>query len=209
MRLSELSLQVLRYGEGQRYKPHMDSNGRMCTLLIYLSGARAWPPVPYCGHRCPTVRPLSRPAGLVTVARACADTAEGGETAFPKTTNANYLDPSYVPDQAAASECARGHIHVRPRRGTALLFYSLPLDAAATQDLETVDPFSLHTGCPPTKGLKWTGTVWVHTKPFRPEGYTEAFKPPLPDPAVCGNFHEKCEQWASALPAAPAGLERP
>ena len=108
-----------------------------------------------------------------------------------------------MPDQAAASECARGHIHVRPERGTALLFYSLPLDAAETQDLDTVDPMSLHTGCPPTKGLKWTGTVWVHTKPFRPESYSEALKPPLPDPAVCGDFHEKCAAWASAPPWPP------
>jgi hypothetical protein len=37
-------LQVLRYGEGQQYKPHMDSlsddvaGPRLCTILLYLNG---------------------------------------------------------------------------------------------------------------------------------------------------------------------------
>lgn len=34
----ELWLQVLRYEPGQQYKPHMDANGRMATILIYLAG---------------------------------------------------------------------------------------------------------------------------------------------------------------------------
>jgi len=33
-------LQVLRYAPGQQYRPHMDSNGRICTVLVYLVGAR-------------------------------------------------------------------------------------------------------------------------------------------------------------------------
>jgi hypothetical protein len=37
--------QILRYGQGQMYKPHMDSNGRMCTVLIYLTGS----PVNFAG----------------------------------------------------------------------------------------------------------------------------------------------------------------
>lgn len=36
-------LQVLRYSPGQRYKQHMDSNGRMCTILIYLTGLFSCP----------------------------------------------------------------------------------------------------------------------------------------------------------------------
>lgn len=32
-------IQVLRYAEGQQYKPHMDANGRICTVLVYLVGA--------------------------------------------------------------------------------------------------------------------------------------------------------------------------
>lgn len=31
------------------------------------------------------------------------------------------------------------------------------------------DPHSMHTGCPVLAGIKWTGTVWIHTAPFRPE----------------------------------------
>jgi hypothetical protein len=31
-------MQVLRYGQGQEYKPHFDGFGRMATVLIYLAG---------------------------------------------------------------------------------------------------------------------------------------------------------------------------
>ena len=39
-------MQILRYSPGQMYKPHMDANGRMCTVLVYLTGAppaTLWP----------------------------------------------------------------------------------------------------------------------------------------------------------------------
>jgi hypothetical protein len=31
-------MQVLRYSIGESYKEHMDANGRMCTVLLYLTG---------------------------------------------------------------------------------------------------------------------------------------------------------------------------
>jgi prolyl 4-hydroxylase len=128
---------------------------------------------------------------------------EGGETAFPETNDTFWLDASFISDTAAVSECARGKVHVRPRRGDALLFYSmapgsekLPVDESESAE---VDPYSLHEGCPPTKGLKWTSTTWIHTKPFRPESFSTKFNPPMVDPAVCDNFHAKCEAWAGAM----------
>ena len=52
------------------------------------------------------------------------------------------------------SPCAAGHVAAKPRKGDAMLFYSLKPDG-------TQDPASLHTGCPVVKGIKWTGAVGV------------------------------------------------
>ena len=51
----------------------------------------------------------------------------------------------------------------RPKKGDALLFYSLKPDG------KTADMFSLHSACPVTKGTKWVAIKWIHTDPFRPE----------------------------------------
>jgi prolyl 4-hydroxylase len=48
-------------------------------------------------------------------------------------------------------------------QGDALLFWSMRPDA------QEEDPASMHTGCPVTKGVKWTATKWIHAKPFRRE----------------------------------------
>lgn len=44
-----------------------------------------------------------------------------------------------------------------------MIFFSIDPDG------KTQDQKSLHTGCPVLAGVKWTGTVWLHTAPFRPE----------------------------------------
>jgi hypothetical protein len=46
-------MQVLRYGQGQEYKPHFDGFGRMATILIYLTG-RSYD----CFHHCMQLRAL-------------------------------------------------------------------------------------------------------------------------------------------------------
>ena len=51
--------------------------------------------------------------------------------------------------------------------GQALVFYSL------FPDSKTQDQHSMHTGCPVLRGIKWTGTVWIHTAPFRPESLSQ------------------------------------
>lgn len=95
---------------------------------------------------------------IATVLLYLSDAAEGGETAFPD--HSEWLDES-LPDRFGPfSNCARGHVAVKPRKGDALLFYSMK----PTGDL---DPASLHTGCPVLEGTKWTATVWIHSKPFR------------------------------------------
>jgi prolyl 4-hydroxylase len=133
-----------------------------------------------------------------------ADVAKGGETAFPNTDASHWLSQGLKPNHTA-STCVSNHVYAAPRAGDALLFYSLPPGIeksnpeGAEKGVAKVDPFSMHTGCPPEEGLKWTATFWVHAKPFRPESYTEEAAPPLPDPALCADFHEKCKEWAGVL----------
>lgn len=44
-----------------------------------------------------------------------------------------------------------------------MIFFSIDPDG------KTQDQKSMHTGCPVLAGVKWTGTIWIHTAPFRPE----------------------------------------
>jgi prolyl 4-hydroxylase len=50
------------------------------------------------------------------------------------------------------AECGRRGIAVKPRKGSALLFWSLSPDG------KTKDMTSLHGGCPVLKGDKWSAT---------------------------------------------------
>eukprot|EP00882_Tetradesmus_deserticola_P023404 GHRQ01025467.1.p1 GENE.GHRQ01025467.1~~GHRQ01025467.1.p1 ORF type:complete len:288 (+),score=44.69 GHRQ01025467.1:151-1014(+) len=129
-RVNGEDLQVLRYGEGQQYKPHMDSlsddvaGPRLCTILLYLNN------VP-----------------------------EGGETAFPESNN--WVDKS-LPDRLGPfSQCAKGSVAFKPNKGDALMFWSVHPDGTKQ------DSYSMHTGCPVLKGVKWTATKWIHGRPFR------------------------------------------
>ncbi|KXZ47226.1 hypothetical protein GPECTOR_37g232 [Gonium pectorale] len=99
---------------------------------------------------------------MATVLLYLHDTEEGGETAFPDS-NA-WLTPQLAANMGPFSECARGHVAFRPKKGDALLFWSLKPDG-------THDPMSLHTGCPVVRGVKWTATSWVHTMAYDMEGY--------------------------------------
>ena len=50
------------------------------------------------------------------------------------------------------AECGRKGIAVKPKKGSALLFWSLAPDS------KTKDMTSLHGGCPVLKGDKWSAT---------------------------------------------------
>ena len=95
-----------------------------------------------------------------------ADVAIGGETAFPNSSDDDWLDPSYKPE--GLSNCAQGHLAVKPEVGTALLFYSMPPGADKNESLRKVDDKSLHTGCPPIEGKKWTLSLIHISEPTRP-----------------------------------------
>lgn len=93
---------------------------------------------------------------LCTVLVYLAEPEEGGETAFPKTSSDDWADESQKEYEKDFSACAKGHVAFKPRKGDALLFYSIKPDGTST------DGKAMHTGCPLIRGIKWTATVWIH-----------------------------------------------
>ena len=117
---------------------------------------------------------------------------EGGETAFPRTTDENWVSVE-TKDRLGShlSDCAKGHVAAPIKKGDALMFWSLNPDGHSR------DGLSMHTGCPVVKGVKWTATKWVHNAPFRPETFGVTYPdPPLPE--NCEDSYELCQQWADA-----------
>ncbi|XP_039011881.1 probable prolyl 4-hydroxylase 7 [Hibiscus syriacus] len=121
-----------------------EENGESMQILHYEHGQKYDPHFDYFldksnlklgGHR------------IATVLMYLSDVESGGETVFP-----NYEDESW-------SDCAKDGYAVKPRKGDALLFFNLHLDA-------TPDSKSLHGSCPVIKGEKWSATKWIHVESF-------------------------------------------
>jgi prolyl 4-hydroxylase len=144
-------LQVLRYEPGQKYDPHFDY---FTDKVNIVRG----------GHR------------IATVLLYLTDVVKGGETVFPNAVDTSRHKHSESDD---LSECTKKGIAVKPRKGDALLFFSLHPTA-------TPDPNSLHGGCPVIEGEKWSATKWIHVDSF--------------DKIVVGNCtdqNDNCQKWAS------------
>ncbi|GFR49468.1 hypothetical protein Agub_g11528 [Astrephomene gubernaculifera] len=117
----------------------------------------------------------------------------GGETAFP---TSRWVHPSLTQRLGANfSDCARGHVAFAPKRGDALLFWSINPDGSSE------DTHAAHTGCPVLAGVKWTATKWIHARPFRPEEMQlpsgTPREPYVRDPGVCYDERRECAQWAA------------
>lgn len=70
---------------------------------------------------------------------------------------------------------------VKPRKGDALLFFSLEPNAIP-------DTNSLHGGCPVIEGEKWSATKWIHV---------DSFSKNLANIGNCTDQNESCERWAA------------
>ncbi|KAE9617999.1 putative procollagen-proline 4-dioxygenase [Lupinus albus] len=120
-------IQVLRYEHGQKYEPHFDYFNDKYNIQ-------------FGGHR------------MATVLMYLSNVEKGGETVFPD----SELRLSQRKDNTW-SECARAGYAVKPKKGDALLFFSLHLNA-------TTDIMSLHQSCPVIQGEKWSATKWIHVR---------------------------------------------
>lgn len=144
-------IQVLKYEEGEKYEPHYD------YFQDKINQAQG-------GHR------------IATVLMYLTDVVKGGETVFPEAKRGR----RFVKDETL-SDCAKNGIAVKPKRGDALLFFSLSPSAIP-------DVSSLHGGCPVIEGEKWSATKWIHVK---------SFDSPKQDSANCKDENESCGEWAA------------
>lgn len=118
----------------------------------------------------------------------------GGETAFPNSNGWLHKEMGEQ-TQGEFSDCAKNHVAYKPVMGDALMFYDL------NPDYKNGDSYSTHTGCPVVKGVKWNAVKWIHGIPFRGEEYERSLSQPhtpIPDPGLCNDRHEMCNQWAKA-----------
>ncbi|KAJ7980181.1 Prolyl 4-hydroxylase subunit alpha-like protein [Quillaja saponaria] len=147
-------IQVLRYEPGQKYDPHYDYFADKVNI------ARG-------GHR------------VATVLMYLTDVVKGGETVFPSAEESPRHRASETSDDL--SECAKKGVAVKPRKGDALLFFSLHPNAIP-------DTSSLHAGCPVIEGEKWSATKWIHV---------DSFDKILGSGGNCTDLNESCERWAA------------
>ncbi|MBA0595944.1 hypothetical protein Gorai_012793, partial [Gossypium raimondii] len=112
------------------------------------------------------------------------DVEEGGETIFPAAKG----NISSVPWWNELSECGKQGLAVKPKMGDALLFWSMRPDA-------TLDPSSLHGGCPVIMGNKWSSTKWMHL-----EEYKDTILPRyMPWRSSAGKVYDSCSSLYSGV----------
>ena len=148
------AIQVLRYQDGEKYEPHFDYFHDKNNQALG-------------GHR------------IATVLMYLSNVGKGGETVFPSSQEPHVRDFDIKDDSWSA--CGKTGVAVKPRKGDALLFFSLHPSAVP-------DEKSLHTGCPVIEGEKWSATKWIHVS---------AFEKKHPRSDKCTNENEKCEEWAA------------
>lgn len=156
-------MQILRYGKGQRYEAHKDVIGA-------ITGGK----------------PGENPR-IATVLLYLNDVESGGETSFPR--SYNWADPTLQVRNGPWSPCAHGNVATKPRKGDALLFFSVWPNGQ-------FDVNSIHQGCPVLEGEKWTGTVWIHASPWREDEFNKEEDKLSGDAGNCEDLHPRCAEWA-------------
>jgi len=137
-------LAIARYGRGEYYGWHIDSDekeSRLATVLVYLNS-------PLGGGE--TIFPFAK-----------ASSSEGPAKPPPFSPQRG-PDASAKPLELYCKGATRQHgLRVKPRAGDALVFFSHSLQDHA------VDHIAWHASCPVTEGEKWIAQRWIKTMPFR------------------------------------------
>nr|VDD47921.1 unnamed protein product [Brassica oleracea] len=128
-------------------------NGESLQVLHYEVGQKYEPHHDYFTDELNVKRGGQR---VATVLMYLSDVDEGGETVFPLA-KGNISD---VPWWNELSQCGKEGLSVLPKKRDALLFWSMRPDGS-------LDPSSLHGGCPVIKGNKWSSTKWLHVHEYR------------------------------------------
>ncbi|MCO5614925.1 hypothetical protein L7F22_069210 [Adiantum nelumboides] len=144
-------MQILKYQKGEKYEPHYDY---FRDKVNQVQG----------GHR------------VATVLMYLSNVAQGGETVFPEAKRGRHFFMD-----ATLSDCAKRGVSVKPKKGDALLFFSLSTEAIP-------DPSSVHGGCPVIEGENWSATKWIHV---------QSFDSPVEDFGNCKDEDKNCGEWAA------------
>ena len=123
-------------------------------------------------------KPSSMPQRVATLIIYIEEPEHGGETIFPLVRHNSSARPLHTPDEAehftraqwAEGVCTAAEapwLRVHPRKGTAVLFYTLLPDSK-------LDPLSIHGSCPVIAGAKTVLQVW-----FSSEWSAPVFSPGL------------------------------
>ncbi|KAJ9564362.1 hypothetical protein OSB04_000328, partial [Centaurea solstitialis] len=147
------SMQILHYEHGQKYEPHWDYFHDKANQAMG-------------GHR------------IATVLMYLSNVQKGGETVFPE----SEIKESQPKANEDWSECAKKGYAVKPKKGDALLFFSLHPNA-------TTDVLSLHGSCPVIEGEKWSATKWIHVRNFDKSDTVSD---------ECADLNVNCPTWAAS-----------
>ena len=89
------------------------------------------------------------------------DVAKGGETAFPVADDASrYYAKNY--SVTLNEKCREANLLIKPRKGTAVMWYNHLLEYDGATYMGAIDWLSLHGGCDVIEGVKWIANVWLN-----------------------------------------------
>ncbi|KAG6741688.1 hypothetical protein POTOM_054965 [Populus tomentosa] len=190
------SIQILHYEHGQKYEPHFDyfhdkanqelGGHRVVTVLMYLSNVEKGGETVFPNSEGKTIQPKDDSWSD------CAKNGYAGELdSIPRILADDskwlYRIGSFLCIlwlSMAFHKILHYIIAVKPRKGDALLFFSLHPDA-------TTDTNSLHGSCPVIEGEKWSATKWIHVRSFEKSLKHAAS-------GDCIDENENCPLWAKA-----------